>query len=216
MGGRGASSSSGGISAALRSALVGRAFDDVMKHSTKEEIKTIREQIHKKQGQSTQDAIREKWREVNMQESVKGIHELSQEEAAETLRKSIPQEVHRGWFVNADSDYKPKIEEALLTNKAARNAALNISWRNYNAYLETQGKPPIGFKKFVNTPIKVYRGDQGQTTLKNDVFKAYTYEKSVAEKFGSHITTKTIKPINTLGGGQTTGEYELLVPKKGG
>jgi HK97 family phage prohead protease len=58
----------------------------------------------------------------------------------------------------------------------------------------------------------MYRGEHGQQTVKGDVFKSYTTDKTVAESFGDDIHEINVKPIDTLGSYQTTGENEYLVP----
>ena len=78
----------------------------------------------------------------------------------------------------------------------------------------------------------MYRGDRGQKTVDGDIFLSFTTDKKVAAGFtisdsgGGHanvkddysnidksrITTIKIRPIDTYGSYQTTGEQEYLVP----
>ena len=166
--------------------------------------------LHKEGGMS---AVRQAYYETRLQTEQKSAKEISQEEAVDIARDSIPQSVSNGWFRSADSDYKPKLAQAIMENPGTLNAGWNIAYQNYAQSLPSSQKP-MSFKEWANTPQTMYRGDRGQKTVKSDVFSSFTPNKSIAQKFGDHITTIKIKPIDTWGSYQTTGEQEFLIPIK--
>ena len=137
-----------------------------------------------------------------------GLHEISQAEAVDVLRAAIPQNISEGWFRQANSDYKMGVVEGILATDGGLNAAYNIAYSNYKASTNN----PMSFDKWLKTPQTMYRGDRGQKTVEGDIFTSYTPDKSVALKFGDNITTKKIRPIDTWGSAQTTGEQEFLIP----
>ena len=166
----------------------------------------------KANGIKSPQALRDYWVEQKMSDfNESDTKELSVDEAIGIIKDNIGQNVLDGWFVNADSDYKTKLETLILGNKALRNAGLNIA---YNNYKEMTGDHSLSFSEFLNKGIKMWRGEHGQQTTSSDVFKSFTPDKSVAESFGSNLTEITVKPINTLGSYQTTAESEYLVPNK--
>ena len=163
----------------------------------------------KAKGIMSPKALREYWVQEKLADfSESDTRELSLEEAIQTVRNNIGQNVLDGWFVDADSDYKPALEEAILGNKDVRNAGLNIAYHNYIA--ETGSD--MSFGDYLNTNLVLYRGTNGQSTTGNDVFSSYTTNKSVAESFGSSISSISVTPLDTLGSYQTTAESEYLVP----
>ena len=135
------------------------------------------------------------------------IKKITKEKAIDIVKNNINNSTLDGWFKNADSSYKEKIETIVLENKELRNAGLNIA---YNNYIENTNEN-ISFKDFVNKEITMYRGERGQQTISKDVFKSFTTDKKIAEKFGNNISEMKIRPIDTLGSYQTTGENEYLV-----
>ena len=136
--------------------------------------------------------------------------ELTKEDAVEILREKVPDNILDGWFRNADSGYKTKIEELALSDDDIRNAALNIMWDNYK---NSTGKE-IGFEEFLHSDIPMYRGKNSEKYVKGDETLGFTFDPKVAEKFGKHVLETVIKPIETLGAYQTTGESEALVYRK--
>ena len=142
------------------------------------------------------------------------IRETSTEDAirAITSDDGIPDNVRRGWFVEANSEYKPKIESVILNNPEVRNAGLNVAYRNF---LNEKGatEANASFDDFLKTPIQLYRGTHGQTTVAGDnSFTSFTPNRKIAEGFGGNVETISIRPIDTYGSFQTTGEQEILVP----
>jgi hypothetical protein len=154
------------------------------------------------------DDMRKYWiKEKTKDFTENDIKEITKENAINIVKDNINSSTLDGWFKNADSSYKEKIETLVLGNKELRNAGLNIA---YNNYIE-QTKSNITFKDFVNKEITMYRGEHGQQTISKDVFKSFTTDKKIAEKFGNNISEIKIRPIDTLGSYQTTGENEYLV-----
>ena len=166
--------------------------------------------LHKQGGMA---AVKEAYYDTRQLTEQKAAQELTQEQAVNIARDSIPQNVSDGWFREANSDYKPKLVQSIMQNPGTMNAGWNIAYQNYVQSLPS-GSKPVSFEKWLNTPQTFYRGTNGQQTVKSDVFSAYTPNRKIAEKFGSNITTIKIKPIDTWGSYQTTGEQEILVPAK--
>lgn len=164
------------------------------------------------------DAVKQLWYEKRAQEEIRNIHEISKEEAIEQVRDAISNSTLDGWFRNTNSDYKPKLIDSVMQSPGTLNAGLNIAYINYKAELSASNvkngtnKQPLSFKKWVNTPQDVYRGDKGQQTTSGDIFLSFSTNKEVAQSFGSNITKKKVKSIDTWGSYQTTGESEWLVP----
>ena len=113
----------------------------------------------------------------------KDIKELSKQDAIKLVNDNISKNIMDGWFRNADSSYKTQLETSILENKQLRNAGLNIAYHNY----KEQTGSNISFNEFTNKSITMYRGEHGQKTLGKDVFKAYTTDKKIAEKFLNDI-----------------------------
>lgn len=156
-------------------------------------------------------AVRELWYNTRIAAEQKNIHEMSKADAVDMVRDAIPQNVRDGWFRDADSAYKPKVMEAIVSHPGAYNAGLNIAYQNYR---DSNPSNPISFQKWANTPQTLYRGDRGQQTVSSDIFSSYTPDRSVAKSFGSNITSIRVKPIDTWGSYQTTGEQEFLIPRR--
>lgn len=152
-----------------------------------------------------------------------GMHEMKIEDAISQVRSTIKASHINGWFREADSDYKPRIAEQLLSNPETLNAAYNIAYHNYKYSTDK----PLPFKEWLVTPQTMYRGTSGQQNIRSDIFSAWTPDKKVAKDFaygrgntatiGGHGGTPTvhsikIRPIDTWGSLQTTGEQEFMVP----
>lgn len=153
------------------------------------------------------DAVKQLWRERQIRNEK--ITEISKEEAIAIVRANIPDNIRHGWFVAADSDYKPALIDAIARNPGTFNAGLNIAYHNYR---EANPNNKMSFERWLKTPQTIYRGDNGQVDVKGDIFKSYTPDKSIAGGFGKNITSIRIAPINTWGSYQTTGEQEFLIP----
>lgn len=159
---------------------------------------------------SMQD-VKNLWYETRRQAEAQNIGLMSKEDAIATIQDNISPNILNGWFVNADSNYKPLLMDSVASNNGVFNASLNIAYHNYLDGL-SGNESPMSFDTWVNTPIQLFRGDRGQKTTTSDIFSSYTPDRSVAESFGSNISSITIKPIDTWGSFQSTGEQEYLIP----
>lgn len=185
----------------------------------------------KKFGQENgMEDVKQLWYEKRAAEELKGLHELSREEAIQTIRDNVDPNTISGWFRNGNSDYKPKLVDQIMAHPGTLNAGLNIAYQNYKDDMSDKGKAPQPFNKWVVTPQTIYRGERGQQDVKSDIFKAYTPDIDVAARFTvsdsgqalvkakdvdkSKIKTAKVRPIDTWGSYQTTGEQEYLVPIK--
>lgn len=174
------------------------------------------------------DSIRQLWYEERRQEEIKNLHEVPVEDAIQTVRDNIKESHLSGWFRSADSGYKPRIAEQMFGNTGVLNASMNMAYYNYKNEMKLDGKQPLSFQAWLTTPQEVYRGTSGQKLIDADVFTSYTPSKEVAENFafgrggavGSQhggepkVSSMTIRPIDTWGQLQTTGELEFLIPIK--
>lgn len=165
------------------------------------------------------------WYQKRAQEELKNVHEMPIEEALDQIRETVPASYITKWFREADSDIKPKLIDSIMGSKGTLNAGLNVAYNNYKDDLELKNirthkdEKPMSFKKWLNTPQTVYRGEYGQEHVASDIFLSYSADKAIAEKFMGHsgkgtLTTAKIKPIDTWGSYQTTAEQEFLVPVK--
>ena len=152
---------------------------------------------------------------LHMADLRKEAKEIDRDEAVDIIRDGIPENVSRGWFVNGDSDYKPRLFGYIMDKKGLLNAGWNIAYDHYKHLMSREGKTPLSFKKWLYTPQTYYRGDTGTKLHKNDRFVAFTSGRNVAEKFanGREISEIRIRPIDTLGAYQTTGESEISIPR---
>lgn len=155
------------------------------------------------------DAIKQLWYEKRALEELKNVHEISLEDAVSQVRDAISASTLDGWFRDANSDYKPRLIDSIMSNSGTLNAGMNIA---YNNYLDSNPSNPMPFETWLRTPQTMYRGDRGQRATASDIFTSFTLDRKVAESFGSHVTTAHIRPIDTWGSYQTTGEQEFLVP----
>lgn len=139
------------------------------------------------------------------------IKEMSVEDSVKTIKNKIPQNITDGWFRDADSAYKQKLNDLIVNDDEIRSAGLSIAYNGYKEFTNEN----IGFNDFLNKEIKVYRGGTQSKLIDYDKqnFISYSYDKNIAKSFNKNVDEITIKPINTLGMYQTTGEYEILVPQ---
>lgn len=152
------------------------------------------------------------WKQIHYDNSSKGLHKISNEEAIQVIQDNIQASHITGWFREFNSDYKPKIEQAIMTSPELRNASLNISHR---VYQESSGKR-VDFEEFLDMEVEVYRGGNFKF-VKNDVFVSYSFDKGIADKFKTRdkqeVLSRKIKIRDTLGSLQTDGEAEVMVPR---
>lgn len=204
--GRFASKSGGSVGGGISSLANSQTWED-FKGNMRDRDKV---QEMKEMGIKSPKAMREYWVEQKMKGFTENdAKEITEEKAIDIIQKNIGQNVLDGWFRNADSDYKEKLETAILENKEVRNAGLNIAFKNWK---DSTGDTETSFKDYVNTTVPMYRGEHGQETLSKDVFKSYTTDRNVALSFGNDVSEINVRPIDTLGSYQTTAESEYLVP----
>ena len=175
------------------------------------------------------EAVKDLWYEKRQSEELKGLQEVSKEKAIEQIRDAIPSQTSHMWFVEADSDIKPKLVDSIMSNKGTLNAGLNIAYSNYKEAQESKGEKVLDFETWATTPMEFYRGDRGQKEVGSDIFASYTTDKKVAARFTksdsgsasvkddlsdvdmSKITTVKLRPIDTWGSYQTTAEQEYII-----
>ena len=159
-------------------------------------------------------AIDDEWYKFRMADSTKDIHQMSKDEADEVVYDCpyLTQSLYDGWFRNADSSYKPKLTDAIVSSPEMRSAAMSLAYENYRNNIDE----PMSFRRFLTTPIKVYRGERGQKHIEDDVFDAYTFDRKMAEHFsgpnGTIIETE-VRPIDTFGSMRAVGEAEIWIPR---
>ena len=147
------------------------------------------------------------WRDANYNREDFQPVAMAMDDVADVIRDKVPENILDGWFRNADSSYKSRLERIALTDTDVRNAALNVMWDNYKQY---SGKD-ISYDDFLHSEIPVYRGKNSEKYVDGDELLSFTFDKSVAEKFGNHVYEAMIRPIDTIGAYQTTAESEVLV-----
>ncbi len=185
-----------------------------------ENFARLKQQYLEHRHEKDYDVTKETWYETRHDEEIKHIHDMSIEEAVNTVRVNIPSNVHEGWFRSANSEYKEKLVNSIMQNPGTLNAGYTIGYNNYLASQQiADNNRPMSFNEWLTTPQTMYRGTYGQSAYKADLFSAYTPNKKVAEKFlnesaGGHLETIQVRPIDTWGSYQTTAEEEFLVPAK--
>lgn len=138
--------------------------------------------------------------------------QMSLDKALDIMNDSMPENVFHGWFVEANSGYKPRVVEAVTKTPEARSAALSLMYENYK-YFHPNNK--MTFQEFLYSPMTMYRGGHGQKHTEDDIFSAYSWDKKVAEGFAGKdgkVYEAHIRPIDTYGSVNDTGESEIMVP----
>lgn len=160
-------------------------------------------------GQSfSREAYEKLWKEARAEFGPKFEPvEITKEDAIAIIREKVPDNILDGWFRDGDSSYKAKLEQLAMSDDDIRNAALNIMWSNFK---EFSGKD-IGFAEFLQSEISMYRGKNQENYVDGDETIALTFDRKVAEGFGKYVLETLVKPIETIGAYQTTGESEALV-----
>jgi hypothetical protein len=168
-------------------------------------------QLQKIYDEGCSEAVTKEYYEFKTNKSTKDLDLIDDRTADEVLFDALGKNAYHGWFIEANSGYKPRIASAILSTPETRNAALSIMYKNYQ---ELVGKD-IDYKTWLNTPIKIYRGNHGKDRRETDVFVSYTFNKATAEKFRSgegKLEELMIKPIDTWGSVSTNTESEIMVP----
>ena len=169
--------------------------------------------------------VQEEYYKTRLQESTKDFKQIDDDDIDAVLDKYIDKGKARLWLQEYDHNVKPVLAMQLTANPEVRNAAMNIMYKNYASYCKyAEHKEPLSFEDFLVTPIKMYRGGSGKEYKNPDVFSSYTFSKDVASKFrnsevGSSVETDKgrvyeaeIRPIDTFGSLNTSGEMEIFVP----
>lgn len=193
----------------IKGADVGKeSFKDIKSYPNAFEFvrKNVKEMM--KLGIKDMQAAEELFNRVRMERFVP--KEPSLEEATSAITGNIRDSILEGWFRGGDRNYKIHIFNAILNNDDVKNGTLKCMHHIYQVVNDSD----ISFDKFINTDIKVYRGG----SVGDDVFTSFTLDKGIAERFAKEyhtdmLTEITVKPIDTLGCGQTTGEAEVMLPK---
>ena len=133
--------------------------------------------------------------------------DIGRQKSIDTINSNIKDSIMNGWFRKEDKGFKPKLVENIMMDSNNLNAGWNIMHENFKNRFDSD----ISFKDFMNKELTLYRG--GKKTL-DEAFTSYSMDRKIAEKFGKDINTISIKPIDTLGSYQTTGETEVLIPKQ--
>lgn len=165
------------------------------------------------------EGVEDEWYKTRLRNSTKNLKEIGDDEIDRILDKYVSQATARMWLVEYNNDIKPKLVQELTANSEVRNACLNIMYENYK---DTGGE--LSFKDFLLTPIKMYRGGSGKEYKKASAFSSYTLDRKAAEKFKNgptghepekdgEIYEAEIRPIDTYGSLNTSGEMEILVPR---
>ena len=171
------------------------------------------------------DAVEDEWFKTRLQECTGDFKRLTDDEIDEIFESSVNRNAVRLWVQEYDHEIKPKIVRDLTADKAVHNAALNVMYDNYCSYMRNaEKKEPLSFEKFLVTPIKMYRGGSGKEYKKAGAFSSYTFDKGVAEGFKDNVFgfgsrdadgvvyEAEIRPIDTYGSVNTSGEMEIMVP----
>lgn len=148
------------------------------------------------------------WKDIHYENSLSSLRKLDEQEAVDIVRENMNLSHITGWFREYNSNYKPKIENSIMTNPELRNASLNIAHR---VYQESTGNN-ISYNEFLHSEIEVYRGGNFNF-IDSDVFISYSFDKEIAKKFakGGKVESIKVRIKDTLGSLQTTGEAELMV-----
>lgn len=192
-------------------------YDKVLEHDNFDDFASqyagdVMEHPNFKDDEDVYSSAMNMWKEIHYHNSSKDLNKISDEEAIQVVQDNLRAGHLTGWFREYDSDYKPGIEEALITNQKLRNASMNIAHR---VYQESTGEL-VDFDEFLEMEIEVHRGGNFNF-IDSDVFVSYSFDEKIAEKFctkeNPEILTRKIKMKDTLGSLQTTGEAEVMVSR---
>ena len=170
------------------------------------------------------DGVKEEWLKARLQNATGDFRRISDEETDEILQNGIDSGTARMWITEYDPGVKEKLAHQLTKNKEIHNAALNVMYKNYQYYCKTNGAEALPFEDFLVTLVKMYRGGSGKEHQKALAFSSYTFDRAAAEKFKASneghgratddgvIYEAEIRPIDTFGSLNTSGEMEIFVP----
>ena len=169
------------------------------------------------------EGVEDEFFKVRLNDCTKDFKEISDEEIDRILDENVDDRIATLWLRNYEHEVKPKLVYELTQNSDVHNAALNIMFENYKTSKQGEEKP-LSFQEFLTTPIKMYRGGSGKEYKKAGAFSSYTFDKDVAERFKNGPTGHEapregviyeglIRPIDTYGSLNTSGEAEIFVPR---
>lgn len=170
------------------------------------------------------DGVKEEWLKARLQNATGNLRRISDQETDEILQNGIDKGVASMWITEYDPGVKEKLAHQLTKNSEIHNAALNVMYKNYQYHCKAQGKEALPFEDFLVTPVKMYRGGSGKEHKKALAFSSYTFDRAAAEKFKASneghgratddgvIYEAEIRPIDTFGSLNTSGEMEIFVP----
>ena len=188
----------------------------------KKKFDTTKE-IYEEQGMS---GVEDEWFKQRLSACTKDLRVVSDKEIDKAIDDSIDKGKARLWLVEYDHRVKPELVRELTSNPEIRNAALNIMYKNYVTHTKySERETPLSFEEFLVTPIKMYRGGSGKEREKPSAFSSYTFSKKAAARFKSspeghgresdagRVWEGMIRPIDTYGSLNTSGEMEIFVPR---
>lgn len=171
------------------------------------------------------EGIEDEWFRLRLNDCTGDFKRITDDEIDEAFDKGINKNTAMAWLVEYNSHVKPGLVMQLTSSKEVHNAALNVMYENYLDQCKSDGTKPLSFEKFLVTPIKMYRGGSGREYRSGAAFSSYTFSKDVAERFKSDPTGHSgkdddgviyeaeIRPIDTYGSLNTSGESEIFVPR---
>ena len=160
-------------------------------------------------------AVREIWMERRMQTQLQNLHEMSLDDAENLIVDTIPDSILQGWFGHANSAYKPKIMEYMMSDDDMLSASMAVAYDSYRK-VNWADSNPMTFQQWLRTPQTYYRGTHGQSNVAEDLWSAFTPDRKIAEYYagrGGRITSIKIRPIDTYGALSNMIEAEIMIPE---
>lgn len=161
--------------------------------------------------------------EARLNQLAQNAKEIDYDEAFRIINDNIRQSDGRGWFVDANSDYKPRIFSAIMSNPEVLNAGWNVAYMHYKWQVEENNRnggnqKTLSFRQWLRTPQTYYRGSTSDRMVSSDRWVSYTNRQSIANRFatqaeGARVSYMKIRPMETLGSYQDTGEAETFIPR---
>ena len=170
-------------------------------------------------------AVEDEYYKTRLSMCTEGLKEIDNDEAYGTLLDEIDPGVRQQWMMEYNHEIKPRFVYEMTKSPEVHNAALNVMYANYKDNCKDEKKEPLSFEDFLVTPMKMYRGGSGKEYKKASPFSSYTFRKEVAEKFKASETghgeasddgvvyEAEIRPIDTYGSINNSGEMEVFVPR---
>ena len=170
-------------------------------------------------------AVEEEWNKIRLSNCTKNFRLMSDDEIKKEIDKNIDKGRAAAWLYEYNPDVKSKLVYDMTRNPEIHNALLNVMYKNYVVHTKyTEKGKPMSFEEFLVTPVKMYRGGSGKEYETTSAFSSYTFDRKVAERFKADPTghgkasdpgkiyEAMIRPIDTFGCLNTSGEMEIFVP----